>query len=84
MDRDSVFMKLNYIKGLNKILSSRLNPLEQEIFDEVEYQLHNNLPIEKQKLYWLIPEMFFLEIADLEPIEQERIRKETLQIRVVS
>ena len=33
-------------------------PYEKDLLEEIEYKLHNNLPILKEKLYLFMPEVF--------------------------
>ncbi len=83
IDRDQIELKLLYTKGLCKAVSKVLNPMDQELLRDIEYLSSNNLPIAKEKLYRFIPEMFTLEISDLEPLEQEKIRQNQLRIKLV-
>jgi hypothetical protein len=69
LERDQIEIKTSYIKGLAKITGASLTPLDEELLRDIEYLSSNNLPIPKEKLYRFMPEMFALEISDLEPLE---------------
>ena len=66
---DQMLLQISVIKARLKMCFDSLVPKDQELMDEIEYLVNNNLPIKKEKLYRFIPDMFMLEIEDLDPIE---------------
>ena len=55
-----------------------LNPVDYEKFELARFQIENNLPIKKEILYQLCPDLFYKEIQD----EMESVRDNIISERI--
>ena len=68
IDRVCVVNKIKIIKLQLRIGHFIINPNDEKDLEELEYLVENNLPVERDLLYRLVPEVFKYEVKDFHDI----------------
>lgn len=57
-----------------------VHPESMEILEKLQYALDHNLPVRREHLYALAPEIFVYEIGELKRLQGERFQPKTIQL----
>lgn len=74
---------LAYIDFQVRNMNVKLHPENYKIMKEVEFLVQNNLPVPRDKLYIIMPEIFAYDVEDMTEIEQKNINKNRLLLGYV-
>lgn len=82
MERLMVKNKIEHYKFQINIMGLNCNPSDREKLNRVSYSIENNLPIEKQLLYEVIPELFSYEIEDMTDLQKAKIKENMIALEI--
>lgn len=57
-----------------------VHPESMEILEKLQYALDHNLPVRREHLYALAPEIFVYEIGELKRLQGERFQPKTIEL----
>ena len=72
--------KVKYLYARIEMMGQKITERDYKKLKDFEFKLENNLPIKKQMLYELAPDLFTFQIQDLTEIEQDRIKKNAINL----
>ncbi|CAD8043108.1 unnamed protein product [Paramecium primaurelia] len=87
IQKKTVLTMINYIEFQHRHVSGLvLNPETMKNIETVHYHVMNNLPIQREKLYEVVPELFQEEIGELDEYKQKLIQeiRPTLDVQETS
>lgn len=83
IEKKTVLTLINYYQfQFRHIAGLELNPETIKNFENVHYQVVNNLPVKRERLYEILPELFEKEIGEMEQHKQRLIAEKRPQLRV--
>lgn len=64
---------LKYIDFQVRNMGAKLHPENYKILKEAEFLMENNMPIPRMHLYIVMPEIFKIEVDDIEEIKAKKL-----------
>ena len=82
-DRIGLKNKLEIIDFKIRNFGMLINPEHKEMLEQTEYLLENNLPIPRDNIYVILPEIFEYEAEDISQIEKRKLAENRLILEIV-